>query len=113
MQIGWLLNCDMRVTVSGIQSSTMTSTEFLNSSTGLTLNVYNPASTTSTAAPSGLNVPYSTAVNSGNGGYTVVVESTSHSMVKYDTGLAVATLDHSGLDNEWRVRFAVQERGTT
>ena len=87
----------------------MSATEFVNSSTGLTLNVYSPT-TSSTAAVDAANVPYSTMVNSGNGGYRLVVQSADHSLVRGDFGKARFSLDSNGLDGEWNVDFIVQER---
>jgi len=111
-QVDWLLNNDMRVRVSGLQTSTMTSTEFLNSSTGLTVDIYNAQTTGSTSVAQS-NVAYSTVVNSGDGGYQVDIQSTAHSLGVGDLGMAITTLSHSGADAEWRLRFIVHERGST
>ena len=111
-QVDWLLHNDMLFTVSGVQTSTMTSTEYLNSSTGLTVDIYSGQTTDSTSVAQS-NVAYSTLVNSGDGGYQVVIQSTAHSLVQYASGMAVATLTHSGADADWRLRFIVHERGTT
>ncbi len=111
-QVDWLFNNDMLVTVSGVRTSTMTSTEYLNSSTGITVDIYNAQTTGSTSVAQS-NVAYSTMVNSGNGGYDVVVQSTAHSMASNSLGMAIITLNHSGVDAEWRLRCVVHERGST
>ena len=110
-QIDWLLNNDMKVTLSGARTSTMTSTEFLNSSTGVQVDIYTGHTTGSTSILLS-NLPYSTLVNSGNGGYVVVVSSTVMPTVR-DLGMAIVTLAHSGADGEWRSWFVVHERGST
>ena len=111
-QIDWLLNNDMLVKVSAVQTSTMSTTEYLNSSTGFTADIYDAQTTASTSVAQS-NVAYSTLVNSGDGGYQVVIASTDHSLVQGNVGMAVITLAHSGSDAEWRIRFVVHERGTT
>ena len=114
-QVDWLFNNDMLVTMSGLQTSTMAATEYLNSSTGLTVNIYNAQTTASTSVVHS-NVLYSTLVNSGNGGYQVVVHSTEHSMTRGTKGVAITTLGQaasSASDAEWRVPLLVRDRGTT
>ena len=112
-QVSWLLNNDMLVKLSGVQTSTMSTSEYLNSSTGFTVNVYDAPTTASTSVAHS-NVVYSTLVNSGNGGYQVVINSTDHSMAKGIKGIAITTLGQSASsasDAEWRVGFVVRERG--
>ena len=111
-QIVWYDNNDMVGRMTSLQSSTMGSTEYLNDSTGLTLNVWSPASTDSTSSNVvvGVNAAYVTGTN---GQYDGVVQSTAHSMDAGDRGMAIFTLDHSGLDSEWRVKFWVKDRGSS
>ena len=106
----WYENNDMLITLSGLKSSTMTSTQYLNSSTGVTANVWETFSTTSTTnqVMANANMTY---VSGTNGNYRVVTQSSAASaLVDADFGVAIITVDHAGLDGEWRVRFRVEHR---
>lgn len=114
-QVDWLFNNDMLVTMRGLQTSTMAATEYLDSSTGLTVNVYDAQTTASTSVAHS-NIVYSTLVNSGDGGYQVVIHSTDHGMTRGTKGIAITTLGQaasSASDAEWRVGFLVKDRGAT
>lgn len=106
------INNDMVAGLSGIRSSTMASTAYLNGSTNVTLNVWKALSTASTAnrVVTARNMAY---VAGTNGGYQAVIQSTEHTMSVGNRGIAIMTVAHSGLNAEWRVLFPVEERRTT
>ena len=108
----WFTNNDMLVQVANVQSSTMGSTSYLNSSTGVTVTIWNALSTASTAhlMVTATNMPY---VSASNGTYRLAIQSTAHTLSSGDVGMAVITLDHSGLDAEWRPVFRVEPRRST
>jgi hypothetical protein len=108
----WFHNNDMVIRVSAVRSSTMTSGTFLQNSTGMSVDVWSALTTASTASlvVSALNVPYHTTSSSGR--YEVVIQSSAHSMSKGTVGFADITLDHSGLDAEWRPKFRLDYRRT-
>ncbi len=108
----WFANNDMRVRLDSLQSSTMASTAYLNSSTGVSVDIWQALSTGTTGdrVVTGTNMPYSTG---SNGRYEAVIQSTVHSMAVGTVGMAVITVDHSGLDGEWRRKFRVDYRRST
>lgn len=105
----WFTNNDMLVRLDTVRSSTMTSTQYLNSSTGVSVSIWSTQSTGSTAARvvTALNMPY---VTGSNGRYQVAVQSTAHSMAVGTIGFCEIDLSHSGLTGEWRPRFRVDLR---
>lgn len=108
----WFSGNDMRVRLDKLQSSTMGSTGYLNSSTGVTCVIWKSVTTGSTSniAVASQNMPYMTG---SNGRYDVTIESTEHGMSNGTKGFAQIVLSHSGLDGEWRANFWVKTRGTT
>lgn len=108
----WFANNDMVVQVANVRSSTMSSTAYLNSSTGITCAVWKALTTASTSnrVVNATNMPYSTGTN---GTYKLTIQSTAHTMSTGTAGMAVITLTHSGLDAEWRPQFVVSRRRST
>ena len=113
----WFKGSDMLVTYSGLISSTASSTaagstEFIASSTGVTLNVWGARTSGSTSdnVVANKNVPY---VAGSDGKYQCVVQSTAHSMARGTNGFIDVVVDHSGLDDRRRIPFRVEWRGTT
>ena len=56
------------------------------------------------------NMPY---VANSDGKYQVVIQSTGHNMAQGSNGFVDIVVDHLGLDDQRRVRFRVEYRGTT
>ena len=108
----WFTGNDMRVRLDKLQSSTMGSTSYLNSSTGVSLDVWQDDTTSSTAnkVVSAKNMAY---VSGSNGRYDAIVQSTEHSMAQGSVGMAVISLVHSGLNGQWRPKFRVEYRRAT
>lgn len=108
----WFVGNDMRVRLDKLQSSTMGSTSYLNSSTGVTVDVWQDDTTSSTAnkVVSAQNLPY---VSGSNGRYDAIIQSSGHSMTQGSVGMAVVTLNHSGLNGQWRPKFRVDYRRTS
>ena len=108
----WFYNNDMMVTLSGLRTSTMASTAYLNNSTNLSVSVWKALTTAASTnrIVNARNMPYVAATN---GDYRTVVQSTEHSMAVGTQGLAILTLSHLGVNGEWRTLFPVQPRRTT
>jgi hypothetical protein len=108
----WYDGNDMRVRLDTLKTSTMGSTSYLNSSTGVTVAIWSETSTDSTAnlVVASRNMPY---VSASNGRYDVVIQSTDHTMALRTNGMAVIVVEDSALDAEWRPTFLVQQRRTT
>jgi len=108
----WFYNNDMLATLTGLRSSTMSSTAYLNSSTGVTVSVWKALSTAVVAnrVVNAANLAYLAGTN---GNYRAVVQSTQHGMTIGSPGLAIYKVAHSGLDGEWRLIFKVEPRLTT
>jgi len=107
----WYVNNDMLVEASGVRSSTMASTSYLNSSTGMRVNIWE----TSTASTSTLviNNRLMSYVTASKGAYRTTVQSTEHgSLALADRGIAIFTLNHAGMNAQWRSPFRVEHRGT-
>ena len=117
----WFEDNDMAVTLRSLKSSTMNSTSFLNSSTGVTLSLWTQNTTGSTSnrinigGSASVNVAYSTGTTSGaNGTYRVVVGTSATTGLS--TGLhltGIVTVAHSGTDGKFRQQYRVTRRGTT
>lgn len=108
----WYRNNDMQAEISGVRSSTMASTAYLNSSTGMRVSIWE----TSTASTAFLIINNRTMsyVAASNGAYRATVQSTEHgSLALVDVGVAIFTLNHSGLNGQWRAPFRVEDRGTS
>ena len=105
----WYDGNDMRVRLDLLRSSTMGSTSYLNSSTGVTVEVWQADSTASTSdqVSTATNAPYVTA---SNGRYDLTIQSTGHTMSTGTLGMAIIKVEHSGLTGEWRPEFLVQKR---
>ena len=108
----WYDKNDMRIRLDELQTSTMSSTEFLNSSTGVSAVIWGAITTASTAniSVASQNVPY---VTGSDGRYDLTIQSSDHSMAVATNGMAVITVAHLTLDGEWRPQFRVQYRRTT
>lgn len=108
----WFLNNDMVITLSGLRSSTMAASSYLNSSTNVSVTVWKALSTAASTNRiiAARNMGY---VAASNGNYRAVGQSTEHSMSVGTRGIAIITVNHSGLNGEWRVKFPVEERRTT
>lgn len=125
MAIKFYDNGDMLVTFENFISSTATSTaagstQFIASSTGISVDIWSTVSTGSTGnkVVSGRNLSYTTVAMVGfdttrAGNYYAVIQSSEHSLSTGTVAMAILTIDHSGLDDERRLEFAVQRRGTT
>ena len=105
----WYDGNDMRVRLDLLRSSTMGSTSYLTSSTGVTVEIWQADSTASTSdqVQSETNMPY---VAASNGRYDLTIQSTGHSMSTGTLGMAIIKVEHSGLTGEWRPEFLVQKR---
>ena len=105
----WYDGNDMRVRLDELRSSTMASGTYLDSSTGVTVEVWQADSTASTSnkVQAATNMPYVTA---SDGRYDVTIQSTGHSMSTGTLGMAIIKVEHSGLTGEWRPEFLVQRR---
>jgi hypothetical protein len=109
----WLLNNDVGLTVSGVKSSTMSSTAYVNSSTTLTVSVWK-ALTTGATTNRIINARVMSYIAASQGNYRTVVQSTESTGIAEGTkGLLVFRLAHSGLNAEWRAPFLGQYRRTT
>lgn len=109
----WYRGNDMTAEMTGVRSSTMGSTQYLNSSTGMRVTVWDGLSTGSTSYLVVSNRLMSYVAGS-NGGYRAVIQSTeSTRLTLMERGLIVYKLNHSGLNAEWRVNLRVESRGTT
>lgn len=108
----WFFKNDMLAQLTLLRSSTMASSAYLNSSTGVTVTVWkNPTTVASTnRVVNARNLPYLAA---SQGGYRGKIESTEHGMLMGTVGLAIFTVRHAGLDGEWRVPFRLEARQTT
>jgi hypothetical protein len=107
----WLEGNDMLVSLAGLRSSTMASTAYLNSSTGVRVTLYDGPTTSATAVITNRNLSYVTATN---GTYQGVIQSTeSTAFRRGDEGLGVFTLNHSGMNGKWYLSFSAQIRRTT
>ena len=106
----WFQNNDMLVTLSGLRTSTMASTAYLNGSTNVRLSVWSSQSTVGTPIVSAQSMPY---VAGTNGNYRTVVQSTQHNMTYGRSGLARITLSHLGITGEWFAVFFVEHRRAT
>jgi len=107
----WWRGNDMLAELSGLVSSTDTSSP-VNNSTGVTVSIWCPASTSSSGnlLLSGAVMGY---VAGSDGDYRYTAQSTSLTPTTGRRGMAIITLAHSGLNGEWRVPFRVERRGTT
>ena len=109
----WFVQNDMICSLSGVRSSTMASTAYLNSSTGVTVSVWDGLSTASTTnrVINARNLGY---VAASNGNYRGVMQSTESTKLGIgENGLAIFTLVHSGLNGHWRLPFRVDYRVST
>jgi len=109
----WYYQNDMTVTLSGLQSSTNTST-YITSSTGVTAHIWKTLTTASTAnriTTAAVNLAY---LSGTNGNYRGIFQSTAYSAITSTVrGMAIITVNHSGLNGEWRVGFRGEQRGST
>lgn len=109
----WYYKNDMTVTLTGLQSSTDTSA-YVNSSTGVTAHIWKALTTGSTAnrlTTAAVNLSYLAATN---GNYRQIFQSTSYTGITSTVrGVAIITVNHSGLNGEWRVALRGENRGTT
>lgn len=109
----WYRGNDMTAEMTGVKSSTMGSTQYLNSSTGMRLYVWDGLSTGSTSNLV-VNNRLCSYVTGSNGGYRAVIQSTESTRLSLtERGLAIFRLSHSGMNAEWRSPFRVEDRGTT
>ena len=109
----WLVNNDNVLTMLGIRSSTMASTAYLNSSTNIKVSVWKALTTASTANRL-INQRVMTYIAASNGDYRAVVQSTESTAITDQLqGLAIVTVNHSGLNGEWRMPFQGNYRRTT
>lgn len=115
----WLINNDLLLSVSGVRSSTMAASSYLNNSTRLTVTVWRSSgagvdATTTNTTYRIINARVLSYVTASNGNYQTVAQSTESTAIGANTrGLAIFTLNHSGLNAEWRVPFRGQYRRTT
>jgi hypothetical protein len=99
----------MVVQLTGLQSSTDT-TSYINSSTGVTCDVWTTVSTASTANKL-LSAKRLTYVTASSGNYVYVAQSTdTASITSTMRGTSICTVSHSGLNAEWRVRWRGENR---
>ena len=109
----WHVNNDVVLTLSGVRSSTMASTAYLTSSTNVKVSVWKALTTASTANRL-VNARVMTYVSASNGNYRTVVQSTESTAITDQLqGLAIFTVNHSGLNGEWRMPFQGNYRRTT
>lgn len=107
----WYTGNDMQAEITGVRSSTMGSTSYLNSSTGLRVSIYDGLTTASAVVVNNRLMSY---VSGTNGSYRATAQSTeTGALTVGDRGLAVYTLSHSGLNGQWRAPFRVENRGTS
>lgn len=109
----WYVNNDLLLQVTGVRSSTMAASSYLNSSTNVKVSVWKAVSTAATTNRL-INARTLSYVSASNGNYRTVAQSTETTGIGVSTkGMAVFTLNHSGLNAEWRVEFRGQYRRTT
>jgi hypothetical protein len=108
----WFFANDMLLSLASLRTSTMPSTTFLNASTGVLANVWK-AITTAASTNRIVTNRALTYVSGSNGIYRGVVQSTEHSMAVGTVGLSILTVNHLGLNAEWRVPFSVEYRRST
>jgi len=109
----WYIGNDMTCELAGVRSSTMGSTQYLNSSTGMRVSIWDGLTTASPSAVV-VNNRAMTYVVGSNGGYRAIVQSTeATALTLTERGLAVYTLNQAGLNALWRLPFRVENRGTT
>lgn len=109
----WYLGNDQLVSVSGVRTSTMASTAYLNSSTNLTVNLWKTQTTAASTNRFVTNRVLSY-IAASNGNYRATIQSTeASSIVEGTKGLAIFTLSQAGLNAEWRAPFLGQYRRTT
>lgn len=107
----WYEGNDMLAQIAGVRSSTMASTAYLNSSTGMRVTLYDGPTTGASVVINNRALAY---VSATNGTYQTVIQSTeSAAFVRGDEGLAVFTLSHSGMNGKWWLPFGTQVRRTT
>lgn len=108
----WYTGNDMVAEITGVRSSTMASTSYLNSSTGLRVSVYDGLSTSDTVVVNNRLMSY---VAASNGSYRATIQSTefTNSLTVGDRGIGIITLSHSGLNGRWKIPVRVEERGTS
>ena len=109
----WFVQNDMLASLSSVRSSTMASTAYLNSSTGITVSIWDGLSTASTTnrIVNARNLGY---VAASNGNYRGVIQSTESTRLGVgESGLAIFTLAHSGLNAHWRLPFRADYRQTS
>lgn len=107
----WYEGNDMLLSITGVRSSTMASTAYLNASTGLRVSIWDAPTTNGTALILNRLLTY---VAGTNGLYRATVQSTeSTALQRGDEGLAVFTLSHSGMNGKWWLNFSAQVRRTT
>lgn len=115
----WYINNDVLLSLSGVRSSTMAASSYLNSSTNVRVTVWrssasNADATTTDTTYRVINARVLSYVTASDGNYRTVAQSTETTAISRLTrGLAIFTLNHSGLNAEWRVPFRGQERRTT
>ena len=115
----WYVNNDILLSMSGLRSSTMAASSYLNSSTRLTVTVWRSSgagvdATTTNVTYRLINGRVMTYVTASDGNYRAVAQSTESTAIGSNTrGLAIFTLNHLGLNAEWRVPFRGQYRRTT
>lgn len=108
----WFTQNDMLAEISGVRSSTMASTGYLNASTGMRVSIWETS--TASTANRVINNRLLTYVPASNGGYRAVIQSTEQgALIATDRGVAIFTLVHSGMNGQWRSPFRVEYRGTT
>lgn len=108
----WYTGNDMVAEIAGVRSSTMASTSYLNSSTGLRFSVYDGLTTNATVVVNNQSMSY---VAASNGSYRAVVQSTAfvNQLTVGERAIGIITLNHSGLDGRWKIPIRVEDRGTT
>lgn len=108
----WFDGNDMRVRLDQLQSSTMSASSYVNSSTGVRCRVWGARTTGSTAdvAVATQNMPYTTG---SNGRYDLTIQSTDHTMSAGTIGFCEITVSHNGLTGAWRPEFRVEQRRST
>lgn len=107
----WYEANDMLASITGVRSSTMASTSYLNSSTGMRVTIFDGPTTSATAVVSNRLLAY---VSATNGTYRATIQSTESTRLHAgDEGMAVFTLNHSGMNAKWYLSFSAQLRRTT
>lgn len=108
----WYTGNDMVAEITGVRSSTMASTAYLNSSTGLRVSVYDGLTTGDTVVVNNQLMSY---VAASNGSYRATVQSTAFasSLTVGERAIGIITLSHSGLNGRWKIPIRIEERGTS